>query len=49
MKKQQNQFERKQHPFHQFEGAETLNAQLDATDPERAKRSKERLPQTLQE
>lgn len=49
MKKQQNQFERKQHPFHQFEGTETLQVQWDGTDPERAQRTKERLPQTLQE
>lgn len=49
MKKQQNQFERKQHPFHQFEGTETLYAQWDGKDPERAQRTKERLPQTLQE
>ncbi len=49
MKTRQNQFERKKHPFHQFEGTETLQAQWDGFGPERARRTKERLPQTLQE
>lgn len=49
MKSYQKQFEKARHPFHQFEGADTLKAGWHKQNPQHSRLLKERLAQTLQD